>query len=76
MSGEAIATITASGAAVFSTILSVLLLSFRVGSLVGEVKGFMAASESDRRSLHAENAVIESKLDNHIARHVTERRAR
>jgi hypothetical protein len=70
MSGEAVASIVGAGSAVLGTILSVLLLSFRVGSLVGEVRGFMATSAADRAALHAENATIEAKLDGHIAAHI------
>jgi len=71
VSGEAIAVITSAGAAVLGSIMSVLLLSFRVGNLVGQVTGFMRASEADRRTLHAENASTESKLDAHIAQHAS-----
>jgi hypothetical protein len=74
VSGAALASVVSAGAAVLGTIMSVLLLSFRVGSLVGEVRGFMASSQADRQALHAENATIEAKLDTHIANHTQGRR--
>lgn len=69
MSSEAIAIIVSSGAAVLGSITSVLLLSFRVGRLVGQVTGFMEASTIDRQSLHAELGGVAGQLDRHIEQH-------
>jgi hypothetical protein len=74
VNGAELTAVVSAGASAFGAILAVLLLSFRVGSLVGTVRGFMAASDADRSKLHAESTIIESKIDGHIAWHGSGRR--
>lgn len=69
MSGGEITGIILAGVAVLGAIGSVLILAFRVGSLVGTVTAFMAASERDRVDLRTSLQRQSDRLSLHIEHH-------
>ena len=69
MSGQEVAALIGAGVAVFGAIMSVLLLSFRVGRLVGTVDGFIQGSTADRAQLHSDIGTVERKIDQHVSWH-------
>lgn len=55
---------------VISSLAATLLLSFRVGRLVGKVEGFMASSASDRSALHSDIGKLDAEQAAHLAWHM------
>lgn len=56
--------------AVLGSLGGTLLLSFRVGRLVGTVEGFMKASAADRQALHDADARTDQRLREHLNWHL------
>lgn len=69
MNGGELAAFILAGVAVLGAIASVMTLSFRVGTLVGTVTSFMAASERDRLALRADLTRQTDRLSMHIEHH-------
>jgi hypothetical protein len=57
------------GIAIIGAIGSVLLLAFRIGTLVGTNAAFMAASEGDRASLRADLTRLADRFSLHVEHH-------
>lgn len=69
MNGAEIAAFILAGVAVLGAIASVMTLSFRVGTLVGTVTSFMAASERDRAAIRTDLTRQTDRLSMHIEHH-------
>lgn len=69
MSSETVAALIIAGVAVLSAIGSVLLLSFRVGSMVGTMTAFMSSSDRDRERLRADLTRQTDRLSLHVEHH-------
>jgi hypothetical protein len=69
VNGSELAAFVLAGISVLGAIGSVAALSFRVGSLVGTITAFMAASERDRGGLHDALTRQADRLSLHIEHH-------
>lgn len=69
MDATTISALVIAGLAVLGTLSSVLLLAFRVGTLIGKVTSFMEMSASDRKSLHESVDRVKIRLEDHIIAH-------
>lgn len=69
-SGTLVALIMA-GVAIFGAIGSTLLLSFRIGGLVGTYNSFMVSTERERASIRTDLVKTSDRLSLHIEHHGT-----
>lgn len=69
MNGETVAAFVLTGITIVSAIGSVLVVGYRVGTLVGTITAFMATSERDRQTLHSEQTRQADRLSLHIEHH-------